>query len=99
MFIKEISTDYLNKTGIESRPRPSFTLQEALASKVQSKRDIKTVSLKSDANWKSGDKVEHESFGEGVVVGIKGDVVSIAFSAPHGIKKLMGAHPALKKRS
>lgn len=99
MFIKEISTDYLNKTGIESRPRPSFTLQEALASKVQPKRDIKTVSLKSDANWKSGDKVEHESFGEGVVVGIKGDVVSIAFSAPHGIKKLMGAHPALKKRS
>lgn len=99
MFIKEISSDYLNKTGIQSKPRPSFTLQEALTSQAQIKRDIKTVSLKSDASWNSGDKVEHESFGEGVIVGVKGDVVSIAFSAPHGIKKLMGSHPALKKRS
>ena len=47
----------------------------------------------------SGDKVEHDTFGEGVVVGVKGEVISIAFSAPHGIKKLMGSHPALKKRS
>lgn len=98
MFIKEISDRYLNKTGIESRPRPSFTLQEALQSKAP-KRQIKTVSLNSDSSWASGDKVEHDTFGEGVVVGVKGEVISIAFSAPHGIKKLMGSHPALKKRS
>lgn len=98
MFIKEISDRYLNKTGIESCPRPSFTLQEALQSKAP-KRQIKTVSLNSDSSWASGDKVEHDTFGEGVVVGVKGEVISIAFSAPHGIKKLMGSHPALKKRS
>ena len=98
MFIREISDSYLNKTGIESRPRPSFTLQEAMESKAP-KRQIKTVSLNSDSCWNSGDKVNHDTFGEGVVVGVKGEVISIAFSAPHGIKKLMGSHPALKKRS
>ncbi|MFQ9957519.1 MAG: DNA helicase PcrA, partial [Turicibacter sp.] len=95
MFIREISETYLNKTGIESRPRPSFTLKEAMESKAP-KRQIKTVSLNSGSSWNSGDKVEHDTFGEGVVVGVKGEVISIAFSAPHGIKKLMGSHPALK---
>ncbi len=98
MFIREISDSYLNKTGVESRPRPSFTLQEAMESRAP-KRQIKTVSLNSDSSWNSGDKVEHDTFGEGVVVGVKGEIISIAFSAPHGIKKLMGSHPALKKRS
>lgn len=98
MFIREISETYLNKTEIESRPRPSFTLKEAMESKAP-KRQIKTVSLNSGSSWNSGDKVEHDTFGEGVVVGVKGEVISIAFSAPHGIKKLMGSHPALKKRS
>ncbi len=98
MFIREISDAYLNKTGIESRPRPSFTLKEAMESKAP-KRQIKTVSLNSDSSWNSGDKVNHDTFGEGVVVGVKGEVISIAFGAPHGIKKLMGSHPALKKRS
>lgn len=98
MFIREISDSYLNKTGIQSRPRPSFTLQEAMESRAP-KRQIKTVSLNSDSSWNSGDKVDHDIFGEGVVVGVKGEIISIAFSAPHGIKKLMGSHPALKKRS
>ena len=98
MFIREISDAYLNKTGVESRPRPSFTLKEAMESKAP-KRQIKTVSLNSDSSWNSGDKVNHDTFGEGVVVGVKGEVISIAFGAPHGIKKLMGSHPALKKRS
>ncbi len=100
MFIREISEEYLNKTGVQSRSRPSFSLSEVLEPKKEEpKRNIKTISLNNNASWNSGDKVEHESFGEGVVVGVKGEVVSIAFSAPHGIKKLMGSHPALKKRS
>ena len=71
MFIKEISERYLNKTGIEARPHPSFTLQEAVESKAP-KRQLKTVNLNSDSSWASGDKVEHDTFGEGVVVGVKG---------------------------
>ena len=98
MFIHEISDKYLNKTGIETRSkRPSFTLQEALDNRSP-KKTIQTITLTTDSSWKSGDKVLHDSFGEGVVVGVKGEIVSIAFSSPHGIKKLMGSHPALKKR-
>ena len=98
MFIHEISDKYLNKTGIETVTKtPSFTLQEALDNR-SAKKTIQMITLTTDSSWKSGDKVLHDSFGEGVVVGVKGEIVSIAFSFPHGIKKLMGSHPALKKR-
>ncbi|MGL4338723.1 MAG: DNA helicase PcrA [Turicibacter sp.] len=95
MFIKEISEQHLNKVGLRPKPaRPAFVSKEVAAPK----RNIPTVNLNADVSYKSGDKVEHEKFGEGVIVGVSGDIVSIAFSAPHGIKKLLGTHPAIKKR-
>lgn len=37
MFIREISEEYLNKTGVQSRPRPSFSLSEVLEPKKKSR--------------------------------------------------------------
>ena len=51
------------------------------------------------SSFKDGDKVEHASFGLGVVVGLGEDVVKVAFQMPHGIKILSDKHPALKKIS
>ncbi|HAX72790.1 MAG TPA: ATP-dependent DNA helicase PcrA, partial [Firmicutes bacterium] len=101
MFIKEISEELLNKEGASRRQpmrlnptRPAFTQSEAKAPT----RVVPTVNLNEGASWNSGDKVDHQTFGEGVIVGVNGDIISIAFSAPHGIKKLLGTHPAIKKR-
>jgi DNA helicase-2/ATP-dependent DNA helicase PcrA len=101
-FIREISGEHLRRTGNPTRSnsfisgRPSFSLQEAVE---KPKPKIKTLDLNTNASWKIGDKLSHDTFGDGIVVGANGDVVTIAFGAAHGLKKLMGAHPALKKRS
>lgn len=46
---------------------------------------------------KTGDHVEHNTFGNGVVVSIENDVATIAFALPHGIKKILESHPGLRK--
>ncbi|MDL2292976.1 ATP-binding domain-containing protein, partial [Acholeplasma sp. OttesenSCG-928-E16] len=46
---------------------------------------------------KSGDKVSHQMFGDGIVVQIKNKVATIAFKMPHGIKQIACEHPSLRK--
>lgn len=46
---------------------------------------------------KTGDKVSHDVFGQGVVVSVVDDIAKIAFSMPHGIKNILESHPSLKK--
>jgi len=60
---------------------------------------VSAVSLSGDKTFKNGDKVSHDTWGDGVVVSADGKTVTIAFSAEHGIKKLMAGHPAIKARS
>jgi DNA helicase II / ATP-dependent DNA helicase PcrA len=47
---------------------------------------------------KTGDKVEHNVFGLGVVITVDEDIATIAFGMPHGIKKILESHPALRKQ-
>ena len=44
-----------------------------------------------------GDYVYHESFGAGRVTEVSGDLISVAFKLPHGIKKIMKNHKKLSK--
>ena len=46
----------------------------------------------------TGDKVEHNVFGLGVVISVDEDIATIAFGMPHGIKKILESHPALRKQ-
>ena len=48
------------------------------------------------AEYSVGDQVIHDIYGEGVVVAI-GSVLSIAFSHPYGIKKIMKGHKSIRK--
>ncbi|VEU79591.1 ATP-dependent helicase [Haploplasma axanthum] len=51
----------------------------------------------SSDDFKSGDIVVHDSFGKGVVVEVKDDIITIAFNVEYGIKKLLKNHPSIKK--
>lgn len=51
----------------------------------------------NDVSYILGDKVVHKIFGEGVVVEVKGNILSVAFKVPHGIKKVQANHPSLSK--
>jgi DNA helicase-2/ATP-dependent DNA helicase PcrA len=50
-----------------------------------------------DINFSIGDVVAHTVFGSGVVVGIKGNFLDIAFKAPYGVKTLLKNHKSIKR--
>jgi len=75
---------------------PSRFIQESRV-KVDSPKTIYDQSQVSHL-LKAGDKVEHNAFGLGVVIRVDDDIATIAFAMPHGIKKILESHPALRKQ-
>ena len=55
------------------------------------------VEIDTNAEYNLGDKVKHDSFGIGVVIGIDKSILSVAFPHPHGIKKLIKGHKSIQK--
>jgi len=74
---------------------PSRFIQESKV-KVDEPKTIYQAPTESHL-LKTGDQIEHSVFGRGVVVRIDDDIATIAFSMPHGIKKILESHPSLRK--
>ena len=97
---------------IQSNKLPSRFIDEIDSNCIEHVDDIKqnkskifdeelvifTENKESYHDYHISDVVEHKVFGEGVVVGVEGDILSIAFSHPHGVKKLFANHPSFKKK-
>lgn len=86
-FIEEMDESLFDKKGKANFTQPSFT-QPAK----------KTVSTPSTSLFILGDKVVHQAFGKGRVVGLDGAFITVAFGVSYGIKKLVADHPSLKKQ-
>lgn len=84
-FIDEISDDYIKQD------------QSEVISLNSSKKSFIQKAVDDSVSYGPGDKVCHDVFGEGVVISIDGSVVSIAFSHPYGVKKLLKGHKSIKK--
>ena len=80
-FINEINGDLLNIENIDEKKI------------VKKEKNIYT----EDVMYSYGDKVMHDKFGMGVVVGINKDILSIAFSKDIGIKQFLKNHKSIKK--
>lgn len=52
---------------------------------------------KPTVNFKTGDKINHKAFGDGLIVSVSGNTITVAFKAPFGVKVLNGAHPSIRK--
>lgn len=93
-FLGEISQDLVDHQGIMKRQH-SFTN----FNKKEEKSATESVSSYTPTKnqFSIGDKVKHITFGEGVVVMIDKDKVTIAFKAEYGIKVLMKDHPSIQK--
>jgi len=61
--------------------------------KIIRKEDV--YNNKDNDDLKSGDLVQHDSYGSGVVISIDGSLATVAFKC--GVKKLMKNHKSLKK--
>ena len=58
---------------------------------------VKEDMIDESIEYNLGDKVLHNIFGQGVIVGVDKTILSIAFPHPHGIKKLMKGHKSIRK--
>ena len=52
--------------------------------------------IDKNATYSVGDKVIHDKYGEGIIVGI-GNILTIAFSQKYGIIKIMKGHKSIRK--
>ena len=81
-FIKEIDTKLLNTNQV-------IPLEEKTSSILEN--------VDPNIEYKIGEHIYFDSFGEGVIVGIKDKVLTVAFKHPHGIKMLMKGHKKIRK--
>lgn len=49
-------------------------------------------------NYKIGDHLSHVVFGEGVVIGINGEILEISFKPPYKIKNIIYNHKSIKRQ-
>lgn len=83
-FIGEITPDYLE-----------LCFEEKTGLKPISQ--MSNSNIDKNATYEIGSKIIHDTFGTGVVVGVDKSILTIAFSHPHGIKKLMKGHKSIRK--
>lgn len=86
-FIKEIDGKYL------------YTATKQLKAPIEHHKNMNRKNQKNNdiGILRKGDKVEHGVFGKGIVITVVQETATIAFPAPHGIKKILATHTSLKK--
>lgn len=90
IYIKEMGLDNLNIIG--TIKRPITTPIASVISKTSAKEE------KPEAvEINKGDKINHKAFGDGLVVEKSGNIITVAFPAPYGVKKLSAVHPSIRK--
>ncbi len=82
-FINEIDEEYLQSDNQE---------------KIDNRIDIpSSINIDSTTEYQIGDKIIHDEFGEGIVVGVDKFIITVAFSYPAEIKKLIKGHKSIRK--
>ena len=89
-FIKEIDSKYIHNVD-------DWKKQALFVNKPKKEKEEKKYTIEDYNNdeYSLGDKVNHKLFGDGIIVGIEGNILSIAFK--EGIKKVVKNHPTLTK--
>ncbi len=89
-FVSEIDEDCIRHLNEEDKKHISI---------FDELKEHKTYTqTKSKTSYKKGDIVIHTVFKEGVVLSEKDGILEIAFSYPHGVKKILASHPSIKKK-
>jgi len=95
-FVSEIKEKYLEHSGL-GKPKelmfekPKHRYEHVVTPDIPKDYDA----VHNDLTI--GDKIEHQTFGKGVIVALNGDKATIAFQQNIGIKVLMRDHPSIKK--
>lgn len=84
-FIDEINENNLDIDEVKSISNTSIFHKENM--------------VDSSIEYQMGEKIMHETFGLGVIVGIEKSILTVAFPHPIGIKKLLKGHKTFRKVS
>ncbi|MDO4963125.1 MAG: UvrD-helicase domain-containing protein [bacterium] len=84
-FVNEIDDEYLEKDEVVSK---LFNYN---------KKNTTDNNIYEDVLFNPGDKVIHDKYKEGIVISVTDSILTIAFSHPYGIIKIMKGHKSLKK--
>ncbi len=84
-FIGEISDEYLDREDIKEARKGIFG------------KTLNNSNINENEEYTLGEKVKHDKYGEGVIIGIDKSILTIAFPHPHGIVKIMRGHKSIKK--
>ncbi len=69
---------------------PSYTSKPITSAVVTNKSN--------DILWRVGDKLNHITYGMGIVLSVKGELIEVAFKdSKVGVKTMLGKHPSLSK--
>lgn len=91
-FIREMNKDcYDNYRTLYMKPKAPINKASKPVSKPVEPKKSTTCDIKT------GDKINHKVFGDGIVVSADGELITVAFSMPTGVKKLKATHPAIRK--
>ena len=87
-FLKLIGKDKLNELGTYVKKNtPTYSRPVIKETKKETRLD----------GYRVGDKIMHKVFGQGIVVKVDGNMITVAFSASYGIKTLMSDHPSITR--
>lgn len=81
-FIEEIEQDLLIRDQEETSAYEASSYETMIDETIE---------------YSVGDKVHHTIFGTGIILGIDSKILTVAFSHPHGIKKVLKGHKSLEK--
>ena len=80
-FVREIDPDLIEKVNKEE--------------KEQVKKEKRVY--KEDRVFNYGDKVNHEIYGDGVVIEVTNTILTVAFNKDVGIKKILKNHKSIRR--
>ncbi|MDY0023663.1 MAG: 3'-5' exonuclease [Candidatus Izemoplasmatales bacterium] len=92
-FIDEIEEEYLERKGFYQPKKLNF---EKPKQRKTATYDFDNTYEEVKQDVRVGNKIEHKTFGKGVVVAIEDDKIRVAFPIPTGIKVLIKDHPSYK---
>lgn len=87
-FLKEMGTDCLKSISSEIEEKRNWVSQKP-----------KVEATIKEEDYHVGEKIIHNVFGAGMIVGIDGNSLKVAFASPTGIKTLLKNHPSYHKMS
>jgi len=96
-FIVEINKDLLDVKGYYEYISKPHKETNSLSMNSLRKTKLRNLDNYEKQNLNKGERINHEKFGDGLVISVTGDNCVIAFAHPHGIKKLLKDHPAIRK--